>query len=270
MTASAFSADGSVLAVAAGAKVTLWDPESCRLAAVLSLAPEHQALGLPLTKLAFVRGSPFLVGCSDGFLTVWNLLTATLQWALDVPVSSLAADPVHARFAIAVPSLEQQKGPEGKPTRAPAPSASSGHTASEASPGAGSSEVVAPAPTASKDSKAESWLRPGSGVISSQSWQPAPKQKSHVLIFDPRSPAPRYHCVCPGTLSPTLLYVPPGMPQHAEAGEGLLGEVSPLMVLAENRAYSYVTSRGRSSKTLKLTAASILCSLYPLTEAPTL
>ena len=263
MTASAFSSDGSVLAVAAGAKVTLWDPESCRLAAVLSLAPEHQALGLPLTKLAFVRGSPFLVGCSDGFLTVWNLLTATLQWALDVPVSALAADPVHARFAIAVPSLEQQKGPEGKPTaRAPAPNASSGHAATEAAAGVGGSEAVAPAPTASKDSKAEHWLRPGSGVISSQSWQPAPKQKSHVLIFDPRSPAPRYHCVCPGTLSPTLLYVPPGMPQHAEAGEGLLGEVSPLMVLAENRAYSYVTSRGRCSKLFKYTQTD--CRVNPV------
>ena len=41
MTASAFSPDGSVLAIATGPKVTLWDPHTCRLAAVLPLSPEH-------------------------------------------------------------------------------------------------------------------------------------------------------------------------------------------------------------------------------------
>jgi hypothetical protein len=67
-----------------------------------------------------------------------------------------------------------------------------------------------------------------------------------VLIFDPHSPLPRLHCAFPGTLTPTLLYVPPGLPQHALAREGLPDSVSPLLVLTEGRAYSYVSSSGPS------------------------
>ncbi len=226
MTASAFSPDGSVLAIAAGSKVTLWDPETCRLAAVLSLAPEHQALGLPLGRLAFIPGSPYLVASSDAFLAVWNLLSASLHWALDVPTCALVADPVHASFAIAVPMPGQELRAE--------PAAA---VAAAAAPEAGA-EAAGDGGAAARGRGA-----PGgpTTTTSSQSWQPAPRHSSHVLVFDPRSPSPRFHCACPGTLAPTLLYVSPGMPQH---GEVRAGQVSPLMVLTEGRAYTYVASQG--------------------------
>ncbi len=213
MTASAFSQDGSTLAVAAGSRVTLWDPDSCRLAAVLPLAPEHSALGLPIARLAFVPASPFLVACSEGFVVVWNLLTASLQWALDVPVASLAVDPVHASFAIAVPV------PAERPPKATA---------------AGSDKSAASASAVDSEDKASTS-------------QQAAQHVSHVLVFDPRSPTPRYRSTCPGTLAPTLLYVTPGMPQHAQASRGLPALVSPILVLTEERSYAYLDAADQDS-----------------------
>ena len=87
LTATAFSPDGSVLAVAAGPRLTLWDPISNALAAVLPLAsqqyedhtaqaqaqaapPKASTSGRPelaagredgLTQLTFVPGTPYLV-----------------------------------------------------------------------------------------------------------------------------------------------------------------------------------------------------------------
>ncbi|KAK9813012.1 hypothetical protein WJX72_007479 [[Myrmecia] bisecta] len=56
--ASAFSQDGSVLAVAARDTITLWDPESNALLATLAVPQDN--LAAPITQLAFVGSSPYL------------------------------------------------------------------------------------------------------------------------------------------------------------------------------------------------------------------
>nr|CAD1841477.1 unnamed protein product [Ananas comosus var. bracteatus] len=58
MTAAAFSADGSVLAVAAETVITLWDPDTNILVAVIG-----EALS-PISKLSFVGKSEYLVSLS--------------------------------------------------------------------------------------------------------------------------------------------------------------------------------------------------------------
>lgn len=240
MTASAFSADGSVLAVVAGSKVTLWDPETSRLAAVLSLAPEH-SMGpgaSPVFRLLFIPGTQYLVGTSDTFIAVWNLLTASLHWAMDVAVSALAVDPVFGSFAIAIPA-------KAAAARTPSaagydPAAVAATTASLPAAGPSGSQQQAAVPDATN--KATSSGRPAAPSSSTQQqWHPAARNKSHILVFDPRSPTPRFHSIVSGTTAPTLLYASPGMPQHAKE---LSDQVSPLMVLAENRAFTYITASG--------------------------
>ncbi|KAJ3243224.1 hypothetical protein HK104_008150, partial [Borealophlyctis nickersoniae] len=70
---SSFSSDGSVLAVATGHVVTLWDPYTCELRAALSYHPPD----MPVKRVQFVHGSPFLVSCTAEHLIVWSLLTCT-------------------------------------------------------------------------------------------------------------------------------------------------------------------------------------------------
>ncbi len=61
MLAAAWSADGSLLAAAAGDTATLWEPTSNALLA--TLPTPLPAVGTPLRHLAFVAGTPFLVSC---------------------------------------------------------------------------------------------------------------------------------------------------------------------------------------------------------------
>ena len=59
MLAAAWSADGSLLAAAAGDTATLWEPSSNALLA--TLPTPLPAVRCPLRHLAFVAGTPFLV-----------------------------------------------------------------------------------------------------------------------------------------------------------------------------------------------------------------
>ena len=219
-----------------------------------------------LVKLAFVTGSPYLVGCSNRFVAVWNLLTASLQWVLDVPTSALATDPTHATFAIAVPAPSFLKGGAAAASAAAAAVAAphhdqpSGRAVAEGVQAGGACDGMSEGAAAAGTGDAQLETGPssaggtssrgrsdpgGSRQTSSQKWQPPQVHNSHVLVFDPRSPSPRYHCLCPGTLAPTLLYVPPGMPQHPLESKRNIGGISPLMVLTESRAYTYISRQGK-------------------------
>ncbi|MEW5307753.1 MAG: hypothetical protein WDW36_010129 [Sanguina aurantia] len=123
LTASAFSSDGSTLAVAAAGWITLWEPATNRLAAVLppslrdcdggssspaapaaSIEASINQAGNAIARLTFVPGTPFLVGASAHRLIVWNLLTAAIHWSQDLDVCSLSADPLHGTFAVVLAS----------------------------------------------------------------------------------------------------------------------------------------------------------------------
>ena len=83
MTALAFSLDGSMLAAACGATITLWDVGSHAL--VGTLASPRAAPGAPFTLLAFLHHSPHLIASSGGphpLLACWHLLSgASLPYA---------------------------------------------------------------------------------------------------------------------------------------------------------------------------------------------
>ncbi|KAG1668638.1 hypothetical protein FOA52_002492 [Chlamydomonas sp. UWO 241] len=228
LTAVAFSTDGSVLAVAAGSKVTLWDPVTCGLAAVLSLPHEHAASGASIWRLAFLPGSRHLVGATNGVLCVWDVASCALAWALDGHTTALAADPVHACFAVAVPAPASSSRARQQQHEAQQKEAAAGASASAAPGGAVGKAGAAPAP--------------GGGA---SGWRASTTQHmSHVLVFDAASPVPRLAAAVPGTLCPALLYVRPGLPQHAAAAAGLPERMSPLLVLTESRTYTYVGGEG--------------------------
>ncbi|KAJ3213554.1 WD repeat-containing protein 75 [Dinochytrium kinnereticum] len=112
---AAFSADGSVVALATGAVVTLWDPFTAILKAMLSYPPTTD----PVLSVGFTGGNfganpvknaaacriPFLTAMTASRVHVWNLLTCTVWWsyALDGGVPAcLKVDPETECFAIAV------------------------------------------------------------------------------------------------------------------------------------------------------------------------
>ncbi|KAJ1719599.1 NET1-associated nuclear protein 1 [Coemansia erecta] len=100
--AAVFSADGSTLAVAFGAHVTLWDAQAlssgrgggggggttCSPAATLlasAVAAQPRVRGL-----LFVAATPYLVSWSAQRLDVWNMLTGSVWWTLAAPVHAVS------------------------------------------------------------------------------------------------------------------------------------------------------------------------------------
>ena len=110
MTAAAFSADGSVLAVAAESVITLWDPDNNALVGVIAetLSVSDQTLTCvvcfasalkqqfdvcqllylqPITNLSFVGTSVFLMSLCQSSrpeVTVWNVSNLSMQWAYSI------------------------------------------------------------------------------------------------------------------------------------------------------------------------------------------
>ncbi|KAF5829957.1 hypothetical protein DUNSADRAFT_15275 [Dunaliella salina] len=104
LSAAAFSPDGSLLAVAAGPKATLWEPAHSTCVCTLPSPPELLGpYAPPLQRLVYVPGTPFLVGSTGSSLTVWNMLTCSVHWSSPLRTCSLAADPHHPYFAVSVP-----------------------------------------------------------------------------------------------------------------------------------------------------------------------
>ncbi|CAI5461673.1 unnamed protein product, partial [Closterium sp. Yama58-4] len=127
LLAACFSWEGSLLAVAALHRVTLWDPDRHALLAVLQCAPSLSPLQAgvpwhqPVTALAFLPHSPFLLTVSGALapsgtffappgstaapyaaLSVWSLLSLSLAWCLHLRVLSLATHPSAPLFAVIV------------------------------------------------------------------------------------------------------------------------------------------------------------------------
>ncbi|WVQ78204.1 hypothetical protein IAT38_000287 [Cryptococcus sp. DSM 104549] len=89
ITASAFSPDITILALAHGSVITLWDVESNILLKVLD-----GGAGVDLKKVAFVGGEGrWLVGSGEKEgIVVWDLLSCEVAWAISAhPVESLIA-----------------------------------------------------------------------------------------------------------------------------------------------------------------------------------
>ena len=87
-----FSEDGSLLAVAFGPTVTLWDPETNQLRSTLVLP----GLTDNIKQVIFGKGpcAHLLVCCTKTRLTVWNLLTTKAVWTVSTKIQVMAADPL--------------------------------------------------------------------------------------------------------------------------------------------------------------------------------
>ncbi|GAY37175.1 hypothetical protein CUMW_027030 [Citrus unshiu] len=96
MTAAAFSADGSVLAVAAETVITLWDPDRNVLVAVIG-----ETL-MPIMNMSFVGSSEYLVATSWGSkpqLSVWNMSKLSISWSYLLHVEAVACAVDMSSFA---------------------------------------------------------------------------------------------------------------------------------------------------------------------------
>ncbi|XP_062204036.1 uncharacterized protein LOC133906224 [Phragmites australis] len=97
MTAAAFSADGSVLAVAAESVITLWDPDNNALVGVIA-----ETLS-PITNLSFVGTSAFLMSIcqsSQPQVAVWNVSSLSMQWSYRIFAEAACCSPDGGEFAI--------------------------------------------------------------------------------------------------------------------------------------------------------------------------
>jgi len=120
LTASAFSSDGSVLALGSvTGGISLWDATQTALLGVLPPALNATAVGVPLgaasiKKLVFLNKSPLLVACLHGGLAVYNLLTMRCEWSVQINtgVGAVVADPVSPHWAVvlAAPSTNENIG----------------------------------------------------------------------------------------------------------------------------------------------------------------
>ncbi|KAI8329623.1 WD40-repeat-containing domain protein [Chlamydoabsidia padenii] len=96
-SASAFSADGSMLTVAFGPVVTVWDPYQNTIQGTLSTSEVDY-----IKSLHFINDSPYLVSKSKSHLFVWNLLTCTVWWSYQMQARYVSVDPRKDRFVAVV------------------------------------------------------------------------------------------------------------------------------------------------------------------------
>ncbi|XP_058755460.1 uncharacterized protein LOC131628646 [Vicia villosa] len=97
MRAAAFSADGSVLAVAADTIITLWDPDKNELIAVVGETPS------PIGRLSFVGKSEYLLSVSHGStpqLSVWSMSKLAASWSYGLQIEAVACALDLSYFAI--------------------------------------------------------------------------------------------------------------------------------------------------------------------------
>ncbi|GAB4850671.1 hypothetical protein Ancab_029982 [Ancistrocladus abbreviatus] len=112
MTAATFSADGSVLAVAAETVITLWDPDRNFLVAVIG-----ETLA-PIVSLSFVGISEYLVSASHGSkpqLSVWCMSKLSTMWSYKLHAEAVACTDDASSFAVLAllpesPNLDNSNG----------------------------------------------------------------------------------------------------------------------------------------------------------------
>uniref|UniRef100_H3GGQ6 WD repeat-containing protein 75 second beta-propeller domain-containing protein n=1 Tax=Phytophthora ramorum TaxID=164328 RepID=H3GGQ6_PHYRM len=100
VTAVNFARDGSLLAVAYGNKLTLWDIDTHSLRRVIPSAD-----GQTIRQIVFLgANSPFVVLVTENQVQVWNLLTLSLWWRYAVPDGAgVAEETLLERFLVWVP-----------------------------------------------------------------------------------------------------------------------------------------------------------------------
>ncbi|GMF36533.1 unnamed protein product [Phytophthora fragariaefolia] len=106
VTAVGFARDGSLLAVAYGNKLTLWDVATHSLRRVIPSAD-----GQKIRQIVFPgENSPFVVIVTANQVQVWNLLSLSLWWRYTVPKDAVVAeDALYERFLVWMPVEKKSK-----------------------------------------------------------------------------------------------------------------------------------------------------------------
>ncbi|KAE9137689.1 hypothetical protein PF010_g1233 [Phytophthora fragariae] len=106
VTAVSFARDGSLLAVAYGNKLTLWDVATHSLRRVIGSAD-----GKEIRQIVFPgENSPFVVIVTVDQVQVWNLLSLSLWWRYSVPTEAVVAeDALYERFLVWMPVKNNEK-----------------------------------------------------------------------------------------------------------------------------------------------------------------
>ena len=236
MSAAAFSQDGSLLAVAAGDTVTLWDPSSNALIACLGSPSANQ--GSPLSKLCFVSNSPYLVGYTTGAnpsLIAWNLLTESVWWSYQLAVSALAADPSAGSVAVAVlPRGSKKDLQEAQQAQRSKPAEQETNGEEQETNGEGASKA--------KVSKTTDKILKQGAVTMAGTHAQQPLAGSAVMVFSVATGQPQLTWSLGQAAVAALLFALPGTKLHASSLAATPDGVSPLLVVLQHRQYIMATS----------------------------
>ncbi|OWZ23175.1 hypothetical protein PHMEG_0001978 [Phytophthora megakarya] len=106
VTAVGFACDGSLLAVAYGNKLTLWDLATHSLRRVIPSAD-----GQEITQIVFPGiNSPYVVLVTKSQVQVWSLLSLSLWWRYTVPEGAIVSEEtLYERFLVWMPVDESTK-----------------------------------------------------------------------------------------------------------------------------------------------------------------
>ncbi|KAJ3130465.1 WD repeat-containing protein 75 [Nowakowskiella sp. JEL0407] len=99
-TDAAFSTDGSLLAVAHGQFITLWDPKSSTLQTELSYTNQT------VRKVLFAPDSPHLLAITDEFIHMWSLLSCSVEWSCKLNVVHALSNPKSKEFFLVIKSSD--------------------------------------------------------------------------------------------------------------------------------------------------------------------
>ncbi|KAG0242251.1 hypothetical protein BGX31_000413 [Mortierella sp. GBA43] len=103
---ASFASDGSMLAVSYGQIITLWNPYLNTLQGVLTQPPENR----PITRMAFLQNSPFLIAATKDHLYSWNLLSCSVWWSYQIKVDLLRVSETNSHFMITCPDPSSNNG----------------------------------------------------------------------------------------------------------------------------------------------------------------
>ncbi|CAG8457438.1 4030_t:CDS:10, partial [Ambispora leptoticha] len=93
-----FSEDGTVLAIAFGPFITLWNPILNEFHGVLS----HVPMTMNIENLMFMSQSlPYLVSTTKDYLYLWDLTTFSIKWQYRIHVKYMSADKNSSNFVVA-------------------------------------------------------------------------------------------------------------------------------------------------------------------------
>ncbi|ETO83672.1 hypothetical protein F444_02379 [Phytophthora nicotianae P1976] len=106
VTAVGFARDGSLLAVAYGNKLTLWDVATHSLRRVIPSAD-----GQTITQIVFPGiNSPYVVIVTESQVQVWSVLSLSLWWRYTVPKGAVVAEEaLYERFLVWLPVDDSKK-----------------------------------------------------------------------------------------------------------------------------------------------------------------